>query len=111
MKAKAQITGHMTISNSGKLDDAVKEKILEAPDGMVRVFRKRLIDPDTNTEVVITGKARLSKGGKDGRGPKSLTSYIAFKLDGVESLLIGETTKKDNDEINVDDLASSLGLE
>ena len=112
MSSKAQVTGHMTISSSSKLTGPVKEKILEAPEGMVRVFRKVLIDPATNKEVVITGKARLSKGGKDGSGPKSLTSFIAFKLEGVESVLVDEKaptqTKK---EVNVDALAASLGLE
>lgn len=112
MANKAQVTGHMTISNSNKLANAVKERILDAPDGHVRVFRKRLIDPDTNKEVVITGKARLSKGGRDGTGPKSLTSYIAFKLEGVESLLVEEDApKQPQKDVDVDALAASLGLE
>ena len=113
---KAQITGHMTISGSNKLPMEVKAKILAAEEGYVRKFRKVLIDPDTNQEVVLQGNARI--GGLDKKGEpidgrkQSLTCYVALKVQNVESFFAPlEKETETNDQEDLDAMAASLGLE
>ena len=104
MKAKAQVNGTMTIIKSSKMKPELKEQILaKGPNGEVRVFRKVLLDPVTNEEVVIKGVARPSEKG-------SLTCRINFKLNGIESFLQEVDGKKEEDEVDTDELARSLGL-
>ena len=105
---KAQVNGTMTVIGSKNYEDSLKNQVLAAgPNGEVREFRKVLVDPKTGEEVVIKGKARLSSGGKDKTGPKSLTCSIMFKLNNIESLLV-EPNKKE--ELSADDLAAQLGI-
>lgn len=115
-KTSAQVTGHMTISNSNKLPMDTKGKVLSAPEGHVRKFKKVLIDPETNKEVVIQGVARIGGCDKNGKPLKdrkqSLTCYVAFKLNGVESLLAPvETKTESSDGVDLDAMAESLGLD
>jgi hypothetical protein len=114
---KAQVTGHMTISGSNKLPMEVKAKILEAEEGHVRKFRKVLIDPETKQEVVVQGTARIGgldkKTGQPINGRKqSLTCYVAFKVQNVESFLAPlEKETETSDQEDLDAMAASLGLE
>lgn len=103
-----QVTGFMTISDSNKLPADVKQKILDAPDGHVRRFRKQLVDlsrlpldeetrakveevlKDAPEAVVsIDGRAYMSGTDKSGNRiddrKQSLTCRVAFKVNGVES--------------------------
>ncbi len=101
-----QLTGFMSVSHSKDLSPAVKEKVLEAPEGQEVAFRKVLIDPDTNEEVVITGKAYVSKAG-------GLSSRVAFKMKGVEKILKDAKAPKTtgSKKPDPDALAVDLGLE
>jgi len=114
---KAQVTGHMTISGSHKLPMEVKDKILEAPEGHARKFRKVLVDRDTGEEVVVQGTARIGgldkKTGQPIAGRKqSLTCYVAFKVKNVESFLAPlEPQTEQADQDDLDAMAASLGLD
>ena len=118
MANKAQVTGHMTISGSHKLNMAVKDKVLEAKEGFARKFRKVLLDPETNEEVVISGTARIGgldkKTGAPIAGRKnSLTCYVAFKLKNVESFLapVEEKSAEKADDEELEAMVADLGLQ
>lgn len=105
MKAKAQVNGTMTIIKSSKMNPELRQKILEnGPNGEVRVFKKVLLDPETNDEIVIKGFARSSEKG-------SLTCRINFKLNNIESLLVEKDEKSKDSKVDNDELARSLGIE
>lgn len=115
MGNKVQVNGTMTVFNSNKYGEEIKQKILSAPNGKVRVIKKVLIDPETNEEVVITGKLYQAPSG-------SLTSRIAFKLDNIKSLLIDDKKNKaqqkkvdkknkPKEDIDIEQIASDLGME
>lgn len=112
-KASAVVTGHLTISNSNKLPMNVKEKIVEAPEGQAREFRKVLVDPETGKEVVIKGVARVGGCDKDGKPIKgrnqSLTAYVAIHLDNVESIFV--PVKSKDKELDLEAMAESLGID
>lgn len=109
MSNNAQVTGFMTVTNSKKYSDEIKQKIVDAPDGKVRAIRKVLIDPETNEEVIITGKLTISKSSG------SLTSRIAFSLNNIQSLIIDDNKNKKADkpkkEVDVEKVAADLGME
>ncbi|MFA5048748.1 MAG: hypothetical protein WC516_07015 [Patescibacteria group bacterium] len=86
-----KVTGFMTVSDSNKLPLSVKHKVISAPAGQVRKFRKVLIDPETGEEVVIEGRAYIGGLGKDGEPigdrKQSLTCRIAFRVKNLLSVL------------------------
>jgi hypothetical protein len=105
---KAQVTGHMTISKSGDLDLEQKKQVLAAPEGKERIFQKTLIDPETNKEVVIKGRARLSQSKK-----QSLTAWVSFKLEDIQSFIVDKKAPKEAGEKKTTDLGelnAKLGL-
>jgi hypothetical protein len=114
MKESAIINGHMTISKSNKYDMELKKKIVSAPEGQIKKFRKVLIDPITGKEVVIQGEARIG-GMKDGEeidGRKhSLTCYITFRVEDVELILAPITEKKEKKEEDFKLIAEAFDLD
>ena len=94
-----QVTGFMTLSGSAKLPNA--EELLAAPEGKVKCFVKRLLDPATGEEVVIKGKMFLSAKG-------NITSRIAFVLNNPEVILQDEKASKAEPKDDV--LASMAAL-
>ena len=124
----AQITGYMTLNKSSDLPEALKQKLLSAPEGQEARFQKKLYDlsvlsPELqalvleevatlkaakeelppkekagfNTgEVLLNGRCYLGgmKNGepvkdKNGKEHKhSITSRIAFSVQGIERVLV-----------------------
>lgn len=113
---QGQVTGFMTISDSNKLPLSVKQKVVAAPEGQVRKFRKVLLDEETGEKVVLEGKAYIGGLGKDGKPladrKQSLTCRVAFKVKNLESLLATEKaakTEANAEEANNEMLESLLG--
>ena len=133
------VTGNLTIPQTKKLDMATKQGIVAPGNGKVRQFKKVLVDPElvlaqlaeqnlnvpelvsamenAANQVVIKGSVRIS-GMKDGvaqtdkEGKErnhSLTAYVAFHVQNVESLLVdGAKTGEELDETLKSELAEAL---
>lgn len=109
----AQVTGFMTINDSSKLPLSVKQKVVSAPEGHVRKFRKELVDPETGEKVVLEGRAYIGGLGKDGKPigdrKQSLTCRIAFKVKNIQSLLSeAKSTEKESAEDTENELLAAL---
>lgn len=109
----AQVTGFLTVENSNKLPLSVKQKVVSAPEGHVRKFRKELLDPETGEKVVLEGRAYIGGLGKDGKPigdrKQSLTCRIAFKVKNIQSLLSeAKAVEKDAAEDTENELLAAL---
>jgi hypothetical protein len=100
--AIVQMNGNLTISKSKGWDEAVKEEILNTPEGKERMLRLLLLDSAGN-EVILQGRVYKSKNG-------GLTARFNCKAD-AEIVEIGDVDQEDGVESkNVENLAAELGL-
>jgi len=84
--AKGMLSGYLSAKNSKALSPAVKAKILEAPDGMVRKFRVVGFFDANGEPVVLQGKVRVSKEG-------GLTCQVGLPVE-IESFLAPSAGEK-----------------
>ena len=94
--AKGMLNGYISAKGSKNLSPAVKAKILEAPEGSVRVFQVKMFDAEGNP-VILKGKAYISKEG-------GLTAKVSMPLDFESALVEGKAETEANEE----SLANSL---